>query len=91
MENVFRTFAAPDLLPLWIILGLLGFFGLIVLGVIIAKKHFTSLQIKKDDIPEEQAIQEELDRVLVPIEDEETLKQMNEEASKNQDDAKIEK
>ena len=87
MENILRTFATPDLLPLWIILGLLGFFGLIVLGVILVKRHFTSLQIKKDDIPEEQAIQEELDRVLVPIEDEETLKQMDEEASKNRQDA----
>lgn len=81
------NYAAVDLLPLWVILGLLGFFGFLVLVIILVKRHFTSLQIKKDDIPEEQAIQEELDRVLVPIEDEETLKQMSEEAAKMDEDA----
>lgn len=88
MEKLYLVFASSDLLPLWIILGLLGFFGFLVLVIILIKRKFTSLQIKKDDIPEEQAIQEELDRVLVPIEDEETLKQMNEEASKDNSDAK---
>ena len=88
MEKLYLVFASSDLLPLWIILGLLGFFGFLVLVIIFIKRKFTSLQIKKVDIPEEQAIQEELDRVLVPIEDEETLKQMNEEASKDNSDAK---
>ena len=91
MEKLLIAFAGDNLLPLWIILGLLGFFGLMVLVIILVKRKFTSLQIKKDDIPEEQAIQEELDRVLVPIEDEETLRQMNEEASKMQKDASEEK
>lgn len=64
------------LLPLWIILGLLGFFGLIIIIIIIVKRHVAPLQIKKDDLTEEEAIQEELDRILVPIEDEEVKKQM---------------
>lgn len=87
MDKLLLAFGANQLLPLWIILGLLGFFGFLVLVIILIKRKFTSLQIKKDDIPEEQAIQEELDRVLVPIDDEETLKQMNEEASKHEEDA----
>lgn len=89
MKNLFINLnAASDLMPLWIILGLLGFFGLIVLIVILVKRYFKPLQIKKDDIPEEEAIKQELDRVLVPIEDEETLKQMTEEASKHEDATK---
>ena len=68
--------AGNDLLPLWIILGLLGFFGLIIIIIIIVKRHVAPLQIKKDDLTEEEAIQEELDRILVPIEDEEVKKQM---------------
>lgn len=68
--------AANDLLPLWIILGLLGFFGLIIIIIIIVKRHVAPLQIKKDNLTEEEAIQEELDRILVPIEDEEVKKQM---------------
>lgn len=83
--KTFITFAGSELMPLWIILGLVGFFGLIVLIVILAKKKFTTLQIKKPEIDEKEAAQQELDRILVPIDDEETLKQM-EEASK--EDAK---
>ena len=79
---MFRTLAS-DLLPLWIILGLLGFFGLLILVIIFVKKHVTSLQIKKDEITEEEAVRQELDRILVPIEDEEIQKAMEEEAKKN--------
>ena len=61
----------PNLLGLWITLGMLGFFGLMILVIILVKRHFTSLQIKKDEIDEEEAVRQELDRYLVPIEDEE--------------------
>ncbi len=80
---MFRILDANSLLPLWIILGLLGFFGLLILVIIFVKKHVTSLQIKKDEITEEEAVRQELDRVLVPIEDEEIQKAMEEEAKKN--------
>lgn len=80
---MFRTLDANSLLPLWIILVLLGFFGLLILVIIFVKKHVTSLQIKKDEITEEEAVRQELDRVLVPIEDEEIQKAMEEEAKKN--------
>lgn len=80
------TLATTNLLPLWIILGLLGFFGLLILVIIFVKRHFVSLQIKKDDIDEQTAVQQELDRYLVPIEDEEILDAMAEEASKENEE-----
>ena len=67
----------------WWIFVFVGFFGLIVLAVILFKKFFKPLQINKSDIKEEDAIQEELDRVLVPVEDEEIKKQMEEAAKKD--------
>ena len=63
-------------LPFVILGGLLLFFGIIVLVIIIVKRHVSALQIKKDDIPEEEAIEQELDRILVPVEDEETIREM---------------
>lgn len=66
----------PVLLSLAIVGGTLLFFGLIVLIVIIVKRNVKALQIKKDDISEEEAIEQELDRILVPIEDEETAREM---------------
>jgi len=74
--------AAP--LPDWAwILIIVGFFGLIVLLVIIVKKFVKPLQIEKPDMKEEDAIQEELDRILVPVEDEDIKKQMDEAAKKD--------
>ena len=69
--------------PGWFVLIFVGFFGLIVLGVIIVKKFVKPLQIKKPDMKEEDFVQEELDRILVPIEDEEVQKQMEEAAKKD--------
>lgn len=80
---MFRILDASNLLPLWIILGLLGFFGLLIIVIIFVKRRFTSLQIKKDDIDEEEAVRQELDRYLVPIEDEEIQKAMAEDELKN--------
>ncbi|MFA5421550.1 MAG: hypothetical protein WC344_01975 [Bacilli bacterium] len=60
-----------------ILFSLLAFFGLIVLGVIFAKKHIRGLQSKDDQpIDEEKAIEEELNRVLRPIEDEKIKEEM---------------
>ena len=80
---MFRILDASNLLPLWIILGLLGFFGLLILVIIFVKRRFTALQIKKEDIDEEEAVRQELDRYLVPIEDEEIQKAMAEDELKN--------
>ena len=78
---MFRILDASNLLPLWVVLGVLGFFGLMIIVIIIVKRHFVSLQIKKDDIDEAEAVRQELDRYLVPIEDEEIQKAMSEDES----------
>ena len=70
--------------PSWLIVVILvAFFGLIVATVIVVKRFVKPLQIDKPDIKEEDAIQEELDRLLVPVEDEEIKKQMDEAAKKD--------
>ena len=76
-------FAAKEL-PVWsYILIFVAFFGLIVAAVIIVKKFIKPLQIKKPETKEEDFVQEELDRILVPVEDEEIKKQMEEAAKKD--------
>ena len=76
------TFAKE--LPVWsYILIFVAFFGLIVAIVIIVKKFVKPLQIKKPETKEEDFVQEELDRILVPVEDEEIKKQMEEAAKKD--------
>lgn len=74
---------ADDFPPFLIVIILVAFFGLIVGGVILVKKFVKPLQIDKPDMSEEEKVKEELDRVLVPIEDEETKKQMEEAAKKD--------
>ena len=74
---------ATDFPPFLIVIILVAFFGLIVLGVIIVKRFVKPLQINKPEIKEEDAIQEELYRFLVPVEDEEIKKQMEEAAKKD--------
>ena len=81
-----RLLAASNLLPLWVILGVLGFFGLLIIVIILVKRRFGVLQIKKDEIDEEEAARQELDCYLVPIEDEEILDAMAEEASKENEE-----
>ena len=71
-------------LPAWLfIIIIVAFFGLIVATVIIVKKFVKPLQIDKPEMKEEEAIQEELDRILVPVEDEDIKKQMDEAAKKD--------
>ena len=81
---VFASNAIDKYLPLIIIGGLLAFFGLIIIIVIILKKHVSFLQIKKDEISEEEAVQQELDRVLVPVEDEMIEKKEDETKKENE-------
>jgi len=75
-------------MPAWaIVLILLAFFGLIVLSVILVKRKVKPLQIKKEEMTEEEAAKAELDRILVPV-DEETQKQMDEAAKNEAEDDK---
>lgn len=78
-----KILAKSDFPPILVILILVAFFGLIVVGVILVKKYVKPLQINKPEIKEEDAIKEELDRILVPVEDEEIKKQMDEAAKKD--------
>ena len=66
---------------------IVGFFALIVLAVILVKRKVKPLQIKKDEMTEEEAAKAELDRILVPV-DEETQKQMDEAAKNEAEDDK---
>ena len=83
--EILRVLDKPNgQLPEWAwVLVLAAFFGIIVLGVILVKKFVKPLQIKKPDIDEKEAAEQELDRVLVPVEDEEIKKQMDEAAKKD--------
>ena len=51
-----KILAANDFLPLIIVVSVLAFFGAMILIIILVKRHFTSLQIKKDDLTEEEVI-----------------------------------
>ena len=63
------------LMSLWIILGLVAFFGIIVFAVIIFKRH--SNLFKKDEKPsDKEIVKQELDRVLEEVKDEESIKAM---------------
>lgn len=62
--------------PWFIILMVLAFFGLLILIIIVVKRHVKPLQIKKDDIDEEEAIKQELDRILVPIDDDKLVEKV---------------
>lgn len=73
--------------PWVIVLILLAFFGLIVLAVVLVKRKVKPLQIKKEEMTEEEAAKAELDRILVPV-DEETQKQMDEAAKQEAEDDK---
>lgn len=79
MKTLSQSAMHPALIPVILIV----FFALIVIGIILVKKYVKPLQIKKPDIDEKEAVKEELDRVLVPVEDEEIQKQMEEAAKKD--------
>ena len=81
---IFASSAIDKYLPLIIIGGLLAFFGLLIIIVIILKRHVSFLQIKKDEISEEEAVQQELDRVLVPVEDEMIEKKEKDDTKENE-------
>lgn len=81
---IFANSNIDKFLPLIIIGGLLAFFGLLIIIIIVVKKHVSFLQIKKDEISEEEAIQQELDRVLVPMEDELIEKKEEDEVKKDE-------
>lgn len=71
-----RTFAdLPDgVLAIIIIVSLLALFGIIIGVVIYVKRHVKPLALNEDEkVDEETAAKQELDRILVPIEDDELV------------------
>ena len=79
MQNLF--YLSDGLESLFILLGVLGLMGIIVVAVIIFKKKFKKFDIEKPNISEEQAVREELDRVLVPV-DEDLVEKTKDEPTK---------
>ncbi|MDD7315819.1 MAG: hypothetical protein PUG55_00040 [Bacillales bacterium] len=79
MQNLF--YLSEGLESLFILLGVLGLMGIIVVAVIIFKKKFKKFDIEKPNISEEQAVREELDRVLVPV-DEDLVEKTKDEPTK---------
>lgn len=82
-------FLANSIHPLLFIVIILAFFGLIALIVFILRKHLPNL---RDDgekpVSKEEAAKEALDRILVPIEDNDESKEK--EVSKEENNEKSE-
>lgn len=77
--------------PWFIIVALLGVFGLIVIAVILVKKyskHFRSEEKPKSD---KEIAEEEVNRLLVDVEEEKTAKGMEEAAEAIEKSAKAER
>lgn len=77
-------FLANSIHPLLFIVIILAFFGLIALVVFILRKHLPSL---RDDgekpVSKEEAAKEALDRILVPIEDNDESKEKEDSKEEN--------
>ena len=73
-----RTFANGNLLPLWIILALLVLFGTMIAVIIFVKRKTNKIGVNEEEkVDEQTAVQQELDRILVPIDDDIVEKDMN--------------
>jgi len=62
--------------PIFAVIVILAFFGVIALGAYLLRKHVPSLRNKEVRIDEEEAAREEIERVIVKIEDSKTKEQM---------------
>lgn len=62
--------------PIVIILGLIAFFGLIVLVVYLLRKYVQAFKNPDKKVDRETAAQQDLDRILVPVDDEKTKAEM---------------
>lgn len=62
--------------PIFAVIVILGFFGVIALGAYLLRKHVPSLRNKEIKIDEEEAAREEIERVIVKIDDHKTKEQM---------------
>ena len=73
--------------PLFITLALVIFFGIIVLAVILVKKYVNPFQNTEKPKSDKEIAEEEVNRLVTDITDEETLQQMNEAARELEKDS----
>ncbi len=84
MINLLNALSSTN--PLVIVLVLVGFFALIVLLVIVLKRHLPGLKNQEKPKSDKEIAKEELDRILETVDDPETEKQMQDfEAEKNKE------
>lgn len=84
MINLLNALASTNTLV--ILLVLVGFFALIVLLVIVLKRHLPGLKNQEKPKSDKEIAKEELDRILETVDDPETEKQMQDfEAEKNKE------
>ncbi len=62
--------------PIFIIVGLVAFFGIIVLVVYLLRKYVKAFTNQDKKVDRETAAQQDLDRMLVPVDDEKTKAEM---------------
>ena len=62
--------------PIFIIVGLVVFFGVIVLVVYLLRKYVKAFSNQEKKVDRETAAKQDLDRLLVPVEDEKTKAEM---------------
>ncbi len=62
--------------PIFIIVGLVAFFGIIVLVVYLLRKYVKAFSSQDKKVDRETAVKQDLDRLLVPVEDEKTKAEM---------------
>lgn len=70
--------------PYFILLMIVLVFGLIAFIVFLLRKYVPGIKEKEEKVSEEEAVQEELDRVLEIVEDEEAKKQMEQVGQKSE-------
>ncbi len=69
---------ATDLAPVIVILCLVGFFGLVVLIVVLLKRHVPGLKNEEKPKSDKEIAKEELDRLLEKVDDPEAEEAMEE-------------
>ncbi len=62
--------------PIFIIVGLVAFFGVIVLVVYLLRKYVKAFTNQEKKVDRETAAKQDLDRLLVPVDDEQTKAEM---------------
>ncbi len=79
---------ANSLSVLWILIGLVGFFGLIALVVFFLRKYLKISNKNEKPTDETKIADENLSRYLQDVDDDETQKQFDDYSKEHQDDLK---